>query len=460
MNQLSHYNDNTRQDATESLKHFFIQYPASLHQNLSIFLPKLLSRSVDVHFNVRKNFISCLEHVFKNVTKQEIQPFYPVIMAHLSCAMTHINEEIQSDSLKLLDLCLDWFPSLFLKSCDKVFHNFLDMVSQSQGSSIKKHCGTKNGTSQPFSINTSMSVKPIGKLSSMKSRKDALEKLQKMVSLVLTMKRTQNLHVESDCNQGNVNMAGNDFLLLKYSYFDNQKREKLDRIPSTKRETVSSNSLESMKGLILSFMPILFHFWNDCNPASFTSSSASKANELALPIMVSIVSIFKAVATSEPQGKHSNSFTGDYFEDFEKYVLEYFPFSIYTLQNKPVKPDLQSNILNLNSSICQIFCKVLVSSPSRANDSSDNLEKILNYLKSIILCSRGSKKLDQLGPVQETVSTLIEAFLKLRSKGSNTQGKAQTLCLNSALHFVTMNLKLKTFSVNLDHLAVKGDSDA
>ena len=410
LSQLNHYNDNTRQDATESLKNFFVQHPSSLHQNLSVFIPKLLSKSVDVHFNVRKNFILCLEHVFKNVTDNEIQPFFPIIMAHLRCAMTHINDEIQADSLKLLDLCLGWFPSHFLENCEKVFQNLLDMVCQSQGSSLKNQTFAKRSVQK--TVNRDMSMKPSGKISSLKTRKESLEKLLKIVSLVFQSKKTEEYSNETVDHVALPSVVSS-FTLLKYACLHHQDDHK-DQLDPNEKLTVVSDNLKSIKEVILSFVPVLFQCWNDCISSSYASSLMDKDSTLAL--MISIVSILKGIASSSSEGKDLISFTKAYFEDFTTCFLGHFPFSSSTLQHKSTKQqESQTNVTYLNISICEVYCKMISSNHALVEENLDEFEKVLGYIKSISHTLRVSKNAERLDCIQSTVCVLLELSFNLRS---------------------------------------------
>ena len=56
-------------------------------------------------------------------------PFSFLIVAHLSCAMTHIYDDIQHDSLGFVELYLRYFPSLMVASSSQFIHNSVGMIS-------------------------------------------------------------------------------------------------------------------------------------------------------------------------------------------------------------------------------------------------------------------------------------------------------------------------------------------
>jgi hypothetical protein len=59
-----------------------------------------------------------------------MRPFVPVVVAHLICGLTHINEEIQFDSLKVFDLLLSRFPTLLLSDAHKLLPLLVRLISR------------------------------------------------------------------------------------------------------------------------------------------------------------------------------------------------------------------------------------------------------------------------------------------------------------------------------------------
>ena len=59
-----------------------------------------------------------------------LKPFYKLINAHLSCAMTHIDENIQYNSLILLDVFIQYLPNLICLHSYNIFENFIEQISK------------------------------------------------------------------------------------------------------------------------------------------------------------------------------------------------------------------------------------------------------------------------------------------------------------------------------------------
>eukprot|EP00795_Rhopilema_esculentum_P014359 gene14359-5404_t len=408
LTQLTHYNDNTRKDATQALKDFFIQYPMSLHQNLSLIIPKLLSKAVDAHFGVRKGFLTCLEHILKTTAANQIQPFFPIIMAHMNCAMTHINDGIQSDSIDFMDLCLDSFPEIFLKYCDKVLHSFLDLVSHNQTSVSHKKGVHNKGKSKM--VGRDLSTKPSGKMSTLAVKISVLEKLLKIVLLVFKSKTNpdNDLAKSSDCH---TKISGNktNIFLLKYELLDYDKKDQTDVSDHCNVINEISNCGKMVRSLILSFMPVLFSVWNDCNPSRDHVSNAEKENQVLLPTMKTIILIMKTIV-SFVENDENLDFANLYYNDFIKDVLHFFPIDLTTTaQSKHLKSyDSNQDIFYINVAICEISCCMIAKKPKESVEKYfEYIVKIANYIQSKC-SSRGVKNwTDQLAAIQTVLCHLV-----------------------------------------------------
>lgn len=96
------------------------------------------------------------------VPAERAAPFFPLLSAHLSCAMTHIETGIQEDALKVLDVLLEHYPALLASRPTVLLTNFLELIShrRSGGSSSggsKRPQDTKE-RSWALSVNPSKAV--------------------------------------------------------------------------------------------------------------------------------------------------------------------------------------------------------------------------------------------------------------------------------------------------------------
>lgn len=100
--------------------------------------------ALDIEKDVRKECYKAINLVFASQTPDLIAPFFNVVTSYLRCAMTHINVQIQEDSLSLLDCLLLYTPSLVASNSDSIFQCFLDMISKLRTESKPERTLTMN----------------------------------------------------------------------------------------------------------------------------------------------------------------------------------------------------------------------------------------------------------------------------------------------------------------------------
>ena len=166
LSHLQHYNAGMKHDALQGLKELITTDPSILQSHLPVILERLSELFVDKDNVVRSAVLKILKNVFHKISLSQLRPFFPVISAHICCAMTHIQDDIQLDSLPLLDLCLELYPSLVISSTSQLLPNFIEQIShQSQSGNGSK---AKERT---------LLVNPNSKLSSKKWRIKVLDRL-------------------------------------------------------------------------------------------------------------------------------------------------------------------------------------------------------------------------------------------------------------------------------------------
>ena len=146
--------------------------PHLIQVHLSSLIENVSERFVDKDPAVRQAVMRLLKVILPKIPASRIGPFFPVISAHVCCAMTHIYEDIQLDSLLILDLLLEHFPALTSSGGNAILNNFLEQISRQQ----------KSGkTTTGGEMKRSLSINPNSKLSSQKWRVKVLQRLHKFL---------------------------------------------------------------------------------------------------------------------------------------------------------------------------------------------------------------------------------------------------------------------------------------
>ena len=112
------------------LRELVTAHPETIPGNLSSLVEKVTPLYLDKEGSVRQGTNRFFKVVFENVPAGHIKPFFPILSAHLRCAMTHIQNDIQLDSLHFMDLLLQNYPQLVTCSNNKLLQCFIDQISR------------------------------------------------------------------------------------------------------------------------------------------------------------------------------------------------------------------------------------------------------------------------------------------------------------------------------------------
>ena len=105
-------------------------------------LPSILSRTAelfhDMDSGVRHAALKLLKILFQLTPISHLDPFSNLLVAHLSCAMTSIHNDIQVDSLRFFDVFVDNYPIIITSNSNQLLTNFVELISSHSQDSTKK----------------------------------------------------------------------------------------------------------------------------------------------------------------------------------------------------------------------------------------------------------------------------------------------------------------------------------
>lgn len=113
-----------------------------------------------IDFSFSNNILSktASRFIAQSVPAERVAPFFPLLSAHLSCAMTHIETGIQEDAMKVLDVLLEHYPALLAARPAVLLTNFLELISHKQSSGGAKKAQDAKGRTWALSVNLSRAV--------------------------------------------------------------------------------------------------------------------------------------------------------------------------------------------------------------------------------------------------------------------------------------------------------------
>ncbi|XP_074658794.1 testis-expressed protein 10-like [Tubulanus polymorphus] len=399
LSKIQHYNTTVRQDAVIGLQELLSDKPDLLFDNLSVLIERVSSLFVDKDAAVRKATLKLYTALFPLISVNKMLPFFSILNAYLCCAMTHIYDDVQMDSLSIIDLCLETYPTLVMQHCSQLLTNFINMISKGDKS-------TKRGTIGGDRV---LTISQGNKLCGQKWRRKVLERLNAFLSaLCMDMKR----------NKGITDVS--DLRIVEGDFFHKNEIPALHRCSLARNFTLRSSNIrkqnenifsdpKQMEDLINILLPLMLQIWVESSPSQLVANTSgdSSAAETA-KTMMSIIEVIHLLwqcvylFTFDGFQYDENLVFQQYEKDFIQHFMQNFPYSIQeapeTLHKDKGKPIPQNQILmlKLNLYICKIMSHAMCQTPGRKiwiKNVSDYVTKVsrkkligddLNVMLSIV----------------------------------------------------------------------------
>ena len=392
--------------------------------------------------SVRQSLLLLLCFVFPIVPQERMAPFSSLIIAHLSCAMTHIYDDIQHDSLGFLELCLRYFPKLMVTSSSQLIHNFVGMISHQSTSGVKKSKGLQLNAGKGLSVN------PKGKLSSLRSR---LKVLQQLLTFLKALESSSNPCQEKGTLSSMKNAVSVTKPMIHFNMTQPTQVQILQHsvdepalLPSefysssmfseSSANTDSKSNILSDEQQVKDFMeiivPLLLECWIECNPAQMTTGLPDSTSSSATDVMLAVAEILKVIFKAAQNKQRQNCNISDcssvisclhdvYFKDLNHHFMSYFPFTsnptplLKKGKRKLGKSSQQTedeknstSVLTLNLTICEIMLQFVSNNISQKKlyPSVEKLEEFV--VESLELKAKGGAKAQLLQT--EHVESLVK----------------------------------------------------
>lgn len=128
--QLNHHNASVRHDALLGLREIFQRHPDLFSEHLPKFIEQVFSTVVDNSASVRLASHLLIKLFLSSVDNSVISPFFDTLIAHLNCGLTHIQDRIQLDSLKVLELYVKHCSSLLVQHVGSILEVLTSLLSR------------------------------------------------------------------------------------------------------------------------------------------------------------------------------------------------------------------------------------------------------------------------------------------------------------------------------------------
>ncbi|KAM4601066.1 testis-expressed protein 10 homolog isoform 1-T2 [Polymixia lowei] len=402
LSQLHHYSGNVKQGALSGLRELLSVNPSLLEQHLSRLLSEVAAVFTDKDGNVRMSATRLLRFIAQCVPADRAAPFFPLLSAHLSCAMTHIETGIQEDAMKVLDVLLEHYPALLAARPAILLTNFLELISHRRTSGGTKKAQETKGRSWSLSVNPNRAV------TGQQWRLTVLLRLGRFLQAVVEERPVEegDVLVPTEGVFGSSGEGGFTPLDLNWEELTYSKAGVKVYEHSGAKPTPHSTyrlrpevdpgagvceglgSAEAVQAFATTLVPLLLEVWveasaNDC-PWNSTEGTHLLTPD-AMSIMFQVLSILQLLRKLAPQKEHQDTldswFRNEYLGDFNQHFMKNFPYGTLDtpkqkkkLDSKRIKqtavvPGQTVEPLALNITLCQVM--VSLSQRQEAGQETD-----------------------------------------------------------------------------------------
>jgi pre-rRNA-processing protein IPI1 len=270
------------------LKELITMHPEVGRQHLSSIIERVSALFVDKDGIIRRTVLKFFSVLFPITSANALAPFFSVINAHLCCAMTHIDEQIQADSLSVVDALLKFYPRDLIEHCSQLLPNFINLISRQT---------QKNTTSGTVGTRT-LSVNPNSKVHAQKWRMKVLERLYNFLVALAESVETKIGSNGSPDKSVTINCVGQNVFyqpkapLNHQIPFCNGFHLRLQQGMKNLPHQDILNNPGQLKNFVTTLMPLLLDCWVECSPAQLIANipgNAPPADTMAM--MLSIIKV-------------------------------------------------------------------------------------------------------------------------------------------------------------------------
>ncbi|XP_062322088.1 testis-expressed protein 10 homolog isoform X1 [Osmerus eperlanus] len=471
LSQLHHYSSSVKQTALVGLRELLTLHPSVLEQHLSRLLSEVAAVFTDKDPNVRAAATRLLRFVAQCVPADCAAPFFPLLSAHLSCAMTHIEAGIQKDALAVLDVLLEHYPGLLAARPALLLTNFLELISH------RRVVGGAR-TQETMGRSWALSVNPSRAVTGQQWRLTVLLRLGRFLQAVVE---------ERPAEEGGVRVPGDGVFLssgeggvstaleltweeLTYSRVGVQLFEHSGAKP-TQHSTFrlrpevepgsgvgeGLDSAEAVLGFAATLVPLLLEVWVEASASEQAQTdSAHLLTPDSMALMFQVVSILQLVRRLAPQKEHQDIldawFRSEYLADFKQHFMKNFPYGALDTpkprrkvdpkrtKQMPAAPGQTVEPLALNVALCQVMVSLSQREGPGQEPDADWLMPLKTFVRETL--SSGVKLSNR--HLHTLLDTVWKMVLTQRSRAV-TEDLLQAVCVQ----YKQRNLSLQTRSLLL-----------
>ncbi|XP_031432537.1 testis-expressed protein 10 homolog isoform X2 [Clupea harengus] len=415
LSQLHHYSASVKHGALCGLRELLTSHPALVEQHLSTLLSEVAAAFTDKDGSVRSAALRLLRFVAQCVPSERVGPFFPLLSAHLTCAMTHIQAGIQADAMLVLDVLLEHYPALLAHRHAHLLTNFLELISRQRlGSGAKgseKAAAGKAGWV--------LTVTPDRKVTGQQWRLTVLLRLSRFLQAVVEERPEEEGVVSADREKGiitplELNWDDHPFGKRGIQLFENSGATPTPHSTYRLRPDVDHgvgagemlSSVEEVRGFAETLVPLLLEVWMETAGAENGHLLSGDSMVLMQQILTILQLLRRLTPQHHLQEELDTWLRNTYLSDFKLHFMKNFPYNQLDTPSPRHKKRNRQQVLSSGGSGASVeplvlnvtLCQVMVTLSHRGSGQPEGQDA------------------DWLGPIRSFVRETLTGGSKLSSK--------------------------------------------
>ncbi|KAM6967337.1 testis-expressed protein 10 homolog [Aplochiton taeniatus] len=468
LSQLHHYSGSVKQSALVGLKELLTLHPSQLEEHLSRLLSEVAAVFTDKDANVRLAATRLLRFISQCVPADRAAPFFPLLSAHLSCAMTHIEAGIQEDAMKVLDVLLEHYPALLAARPALLLTNFLELISHRRSGGGARKGQEAKGSSWSLSVN------PNRALTGQQWRLTVLLRLGRFLQAVVEERPVEEGNAPGPTEglfgasgEGGLTPLDLNWEELTYSKAGVQVYENSGAKPAPHstfklRPEVDPGtgvgeelgSPEAVQSFAATLVPLLLEVWVEASTNDSPWGASDNSHLLTqdtMTLMYQVLTILQLLRRLAPQKEHQDTldawFRNEYLGHFKQHFMKNFPYGaqdaprfkrkvdLKRSKQLPVIPGATVEPLALNVMLCQVMVSLSQRQGHDQEPDADWLMPLRAFVKETL--SSGAKLSNRY------LHTLLDTVWKMVLT-QKSRAVTEDLLLAVNVYYQQRNLNLQT----------------
>ncbi|CAG7646594.1 unnamed protein product [Allacma fusca] len=145
---LNHHNTNTKTDALSGLYELITTEYDAVGLHLGKIIDKVAQLTSDLEGSVRRENLRVAEVLLSQVSEEQLQPFWNLLLTHLRCTLTDLNHSVRQSCVSFVTMLIAQCPNLVATTKSNILPAMLNLISSTTKTPTSSQSSTATTTTK------------------------------------------------------------------------------------------------------------------------------------------------------------------------------------------------------------------------------------------------------------------------------------------------------------------------